>query len=171
MPSSSVSSSGGPPRLGRDPWLWLAAGGGAGLAPFAPGTFGSLVGLALAFAFSLAPFPTAWVACLVAAAVGPAICARGAAATGGADPGWVVWDEIVGVWLAVLLGPAAWAPYGLDWLAPFVLFRFYDILKPGPVRALERLPGGHGVMADDLAAGAVAAATAWLIAWGARGLG
>lgn len=154
-----------PPALDRDPLLWLAAGGGSGLAPWAPGTFGSLVGLAAAIAFQFAPVAVAWGAWIAAALAGPAICARGVRAAGYGDPGWVVWDEVVGVWLAVLLAPRDWSPAALGWGAAFVLFRVFDIAKPGLIRRCERLPGGWGVMADDVAAGAAAGAAAWLLRW------
>ena len=153
------------PAFGRDLLLWLAAGGGAGLAPCAPGTLGSLVGLAIAYGFSFASPAITWAGLGLAAAAGPAICARGARAAGRGDPGWVVWDEIVGVWLAVQLAPHGWPTGGLAYALAFGLFRLYDIAKPGLIRRCERLPGGYGVMADDVAAGVAAAATAWLLRW------
>ncbi len=70
------------------------------------------------------------------------------------DPSWVVIDEIAGQWVA-LLAASAFRPALI--LAGFALFRLFDILKPGPIRAAERLPGAAGVMADDLLAGAAAA--------------
>ncbi len=70
------------------------------------------------------------------------------------DPGWVVVDEIAGQWIALLAAVRAGAP---ALIAGFVLFRVFDILKPGPIRWAERLPGAAGVMADDLLAGIAAA--------------
>ncbi|MGH9661013.1 MAG: phosphatidylglycerophosphatase A family protein, partial [Bryobacteraceae bacterium] len=84
---------------------------------------------------------------------------------GAHDPGVVVIDEFLGQWLA-LAGVAAHntASYNpRSWLAAFVLFRLFDILKPWPCRELERLPGGVGIVADDIAAGAMAALVLWLM--------
>jgi len=75
------------------------------------------------------------------------------------DPQRVVVDEIVGQWLALfLIAPRAWPV-----LAAFLSFRFFDIIKPGPIRRLERLPGGWGIMADDAGAGLAAAAFGHLL--------
>ena len=70
------------------------------------------------------------------------------------DPGCIVSDELAGQWLALLAAPLAW-PW---WLAAFVLFRVFDITKPWPMKALERLPGGWGIVTDDLMAGVYVAA-------------
>jgi len=73
---------------------------------------------------------------------------------GAADPGQVVIDEVLGVWLALAgVTTLNWK----SWILAFALFRFFDILKPPPIRQLETLPGGVGIIADDLAAGACAA--------------
>jgi phosphatidylglycerophosphatase A len=81
---------------------------------------------------------------------------------GGADPGPVVIDEVAGQWLAVLPAPLLLADQsaarlGLAALGAFLLFRLFDVVKPWPVSALERLPGGLGIMADDVAAAGYAA--------------
>lgn len=126
---------------------------GAGRAPVAPGTFGSAAGVVLA---GLAAWGAGrWgVPALALAATAVGIAAAGAVARdlGDDDPGCVVIDEVAGqaVALAFLpLSPGAW-------LAGFLAFRAFDIIKPPPVRFLERLPGGLGIVADDLAAGAYA---------------
>ena len=74
--------------------------------------------------------------------------------SGKKDASEVVIDELAGQWIALLVVPPDWR----WWLAAFVLFRIFDIVKPGPVRMSERLPGGFGVMADDVVAGVLAAA-------------
>ena len=74
--------------------------------------------------------------------------------SGKRDASEVVIDELAGQWIALLVVPPDWR----WWLAAFVLFRLFDIVKPGPVRMAERLPGGLGVMADDVVAGVLASA-------------
>ncbi len=80
--------------------------------------------------------------------------ARAASVAKKEDPGFVVVDEVLGQWVT-LLGATAYNP--ISFVAAFILFRLLDIWKPGPIRRLEKLPGGYGIMADDLAAGAVGA--------------
>lgn len=70
-------------------------------------------------------------------------------------------DEVAGQWITLLVVPFDWR----WWIAAFVAFRLFDILKPGPVRLAERLPGGYGVMADDIVAGALAAACLLALQW------
>jgi phosphatidylglycerophosphatase A len=82
---------------------------------------------------------------------------------GGEDPGPVVIDEVAGQWLSavpalIMIGDQTPLSLGLAAIAAFFLFRFFDVVKPWPVSALERLPGGVGIMADDVGAGVLAAA-------------
>jgi phosphatidylglycerophosphatase A len=123
---------------------------GVGLAPVAPGTWGSLPGVALAWGIGafLGPW---WVAAalLLVAAAGTWAAEGTARHFGHEDPRPVVVDEVAGQLLTLLFVPPTWQAL----LAGFLLFRFFDILKPYPAGALERLPGGAGIMADDLAAG------------------
>ncbi len=142
----------------------LAFGLGAGLAPRAPGTAGTL--LALPFGVLLLALPP-WlhaVIVLLAFAAGIGLCGRTARELGVHDHGGIVWDECVGLWLACWLLPAGW-PW---WLAAFVLFRAFDIVKPWPIGWLDRrVHGGLGIMLDDLVAGLLAwavlqGAAAWL---------
>ncbi len=165
-----------PPWL--DPALVAATCGWVGRIPFAPGTFGSLVGLPLSLATGAA---AAWLAGRLGGGppvalgieavtlaglflIGIPICTRAADLLGGKDPGPVVLDEAVAVPVVLLAVPtAARGPAALA--AAFVLFRVFDILKPPPIRQLERLPAGLGVMADDLGAAALAAACLAATRW------
>ncbi len=139
----------------RQPEGWIALGLGSGLAPWAPGTFGSLA--ALLPWLSLRHLPPAWYLLVVAVTfvLGIWACGRAARSIGVHDHGALVWDEFVGQWLALL--PVLLAPW--YWIAAgFVLFRLLDILKPWPICWVDRrCHGGLGIMLDDLLAGAVAA--------------
>jgi phosphatidylglycerophosphatase A len=132
--------------------LAVATALGAGYAPRAPGTFGSAVGLLLWLALP----KTLWLQLIAIAAVAVVGSWAGTVAEehfGRRDPGEVVVDEVAGMMVVLLLNPIA----GVWWrLLAFGLFRAFDIAKPFPVRRFERLPGGIGIMADDLAAGVYA---------------
>lgn len=142
--------------LGRNPLRWLAFGLGSGLAPKAPGTAGTLAALPLALLLTLLPVWPQLGFLLAAFALGVWLCGRAARELGAHDHGGIVWDEWVGLWLTVWLLPAGW-PW---WLAAFLLFRLFDVIKPWPIRWLDRrVHGGFGIMLDD----AVAALAAWLI--------
>ena len=135
----------------------VASGGGIGFMPRAPGTWGSLLAAVLgAVLLEGGRWPLALGVGLATAAGLWAIPRAG----GDADPGWVVIDEVAGMWLAML--PLARA-YPLAILVAFLLFRLLDITKPGPIGRLDRIPGRVGVMADDLAAGAAAAVLLWAL--------
>lgn len=141
--------------------VWLASGLGVGLVMPAPGTFGALWGLPLAWAYDRLPGELWWwVASLAAVAIGIPICGRAAADLGMKDPGPVVWDEFATVPLVFLFVPVA-----LPWTAVlgFALHRVFDITKPWPCKRLEALPGGLGIVADDVAAALYAAASLWLL--------
>jgi len=75
------------------------------------------------------------------------------------DPSFVVADEVVGQWIALI----AAAPRPWEWLLAFVLFRVFDILKPSPARQFDRMHSGFGIMMDDVAAGVYAMAVVWLV--------
>ena len=133
--------------------LAVASVGGAGYAPIASGTVGSLVA---AIALWLIPFsPTALLATLVAVTIaGVWASSRVERALDAKDPGIIVIDEVAGMFLAVLFLPRT-----LPVLATaFLLFRLFDIWKPYPARQIQALHGGLGVMLDDLIAGAYALA-------------
>ena len=120
---------------------------GLGLLPKAPGTFGTLGGVAIAW---FLPDETALrITTLVITLVGLGLATLAEKHVGGKDPQWFVLDEVAG-YLAVLIG----LPFREPWVlvAAFVAFRLFDITKPWPIRKFEELPGGVGVMADDLIA-------------------
>jgi phosphatidylglycerophosphatase A len=129
---------------------FLAFGFGSGLLTRAPGTMGTLVAVPFAYWLHLLDGATmAWI--LIGAFVaGVWLCQRVAERLGVGDYGGIVWDEIVGYCVA-----AAWIPNHWAWfLAAFALFRFFDIVKPWPISALEtRFDGGFGIMVDDVLAG------------------
>ncbi len=135
---------------------------GCGYSPVAPGTVGSAAALAIGLALhEVAGLP--WWGFLVLGAIGfvPAVWAAGATARELKlkDPGLVVVDEVLGQWIALAgAGAYNWKSYA----AAFFLFRLFDIWKPPPVRQLEALPGGLGINADDVMAGAYAAAVLFL---------
>ncbi len=134
----------------RTPLGFLAFGFGSGLLTRAPGTMGTLA--ALPVAIWLQSETGRWEFWFLAAAflAGIPICEYATKKLGVEDYGGVVWDEMVGFWFAT-----AWLPAHPLWLIPAcVLFRFFDIIKPWPISALEeRYDGGFGIMVDDLAAG------------------
>jgi phosphatidylglycerophosphatase A len=128
---------------------------GIGRVRTAPGTVASAVALLLAVAIVFAggrvALVFAWFAVNAAGAWASEHYAR---ETGRDDPSECVIDEVAGQWIA-----CAFAPFSLvGFLLAFALFRFFDIVKPWPISLLERLPGGIGIMADDLAAGLAAGA-------------
>lgn len=140
-------------------WFYL------GYFPKGPGTAGSLgallVGLPLAMYFAWPPVAFALMAAVLLV---PGIWAADRMATEGGkkDPQTVVVDEVIGQWIALAGAPA------LNWkyvLAAFVLFRAFDIWKPQPVRALERVPGGAGIVLDDVMAGMYGALVLLAFGW------
>lgn len=139
-----------PGFLVRHPAHFIALGFGTGLSPIMPGTFGTLLAFPLyaMLAQALAPLGVA-LAIVALFGVGAWACARTGRDLGVPDHGAMNWDEVV-AFLAVLL----LTPEGLGWQAgAFVAFRFFDMVKPPPIRHLERaVKGGLGVMLDDVAA-------------------
>ncbi|MBT3734740.1 phosphatidylglycerophosphatase A [Pseudomonadales bacterium] len=131
-------------------WYFLALGFGSGLAPRAPGTFGTLAALPVYFAIShLGPVAYAlWV--FLAFVFGIWLCGHVANDMKVKDPGCIVWDEFVGLWITLFMLPVGWY-----WIfIGFGLFRFFDIVKPWPVSWADKsLSGGMGIMVDDVLAG------------------
>lgn len=152
------------PRVWSNFWHFLAFGFGSGLARRAPGTWGTVAGLAFVPLLQLISLPLALLIIATASVFGVWLCGKVADDLGVHDHGGIVWDEFVGIWITLVLLPAHWG----WWLAGFIAFRFFDILKPWPIRALDRrLGGGLGIMLDDILAGICAAlvllaASLWL---------
>jgi phosphatidylglycerophosphatase A len=143
-------------RDGSDPEVFFICGFGSGFVPFGPGTWGSLLAVAIWW-FALSPLSLVVQLLLIAGVylLGSWATGRVQKRYGIVDDGAIVVDEFVGQWLALLA-----LPLELVWVAAgFALFRLFDIWKPGPIRWLERnLGGAQGVMADDVLAGIAAAA-------------
>jgi phosphatidylglycerophosphatase A len=142
---------------------WIATWFGVGLAPRAPGTLGSIAALPLYWVLERGPSAALPIAVVLVTAIGVWSGQRVATSVGDSDPQIVVIDEVAGVLLAL------WLAGGGNWmvdLLALVLFRVFDIFKPWPIGALERLkPAGVGIMADDIGAGLVAGLIAAIIAW------
>lgn len=124
---------------------FLATGFGTGYAPIIPGTIGTLPAVAMAYFFDFNLYII-----IVIALLGLYICHEAEKLFVEHDPSKVVFDEIAGFLVASFL-----IPTNSLWLA-FIAFRFFDMIKPYPINKLQELPGGLGVMVDDLAAGLVA---------------
>jgi phosphatidylglycerophosphatase A len=156
----------GPDNLARtvltDPVNFLAFGFGSGLAPVAPGTFGSIPGLVL---FWLTLDFGLYVQLSIAvgmALVGIWICGESARRIGVHDHGGIVWDEIVGMYITLFAAPVSVVGFVLA----FILFRIMDIVKPWPIRDLDHsIHGGLGIMLDDLVAALYAALLLGLYGW------
>jgi phosphatidylglycerophosphatase A len=146
----------------KDPVHILAFGFGTGLAPFAPGTFGSLPGILL---FWLTMGFGLYIQLGIAVAItlaGIWICGESARRIGVHDHGGIVWDEIVGMYVTLLVAPVSVS----GWILAFVLFRAMDIVKPWPIRDMDHsIGGGVGIMLDDLAAALYAAILLGLYGW------
>jgi phosphatidylglycerophosphatase A len=132
--------------------LFCGTGLMIGRIPVAPGTFGSVAGIALCLVFARLPLAAATAAAIGFIFFSIWIADRSVRILGAKDPGCIVIDEIAGM-VATLHGLP---PDPVVVLAGFILFRLLDISKPLGIRRLEKLPGGLGVVADDVAAGVVA---------------
>lgn len=147
------------PRLLCHPVHFLSLGFGSGLAPKAPGTFGTLAAVPLYWLLSAATLPVYLAVVIALTVLGVWLCDHTARALGVHDHPAIVWDEVAGYLITMIAAPAGW-----QWLLlGFVLFRLFDILKPWPIRWIDRqVHGGLGIMLDDVLAGAMA----WLVLQG-----
>ena len=126
----------------------------------APGTIGSLVAAIAGYAIASYGHGALIAATFIVTVIGVFAADAYAKATGRKDPSEVIIDEVAGQWLTLII-----LPHDIFWYAAgFALFRLFDIVKPGPVRQAEALPGGIGVMADDLVAGLLSALCLWIAA-------
>lgn len=139
-----------PASVWRNPVHFLAFGLGSGAAPVAPGTFGTLAAVLIYLALPSMGWMWYLLMLLLTFVAGIWICGKTADDIGVHDHGGIVWDEFVGLWLTMFLAPPGWV-----WLLlGFVLFRIFDVLKPWPIRWLDRrVAGGFGIMIDDILAG------------------
>lgn len=151
----------------RNPVHFLAFGFGSGLAGKMPGTFGTLAALPLVVLLSMYTSLSFYLAATVLASVlGIWICGKTADDMQVHDDSSIVWDEIAGMLITMLAVPITWQSL----LIGFLLFRFFDILKPWPISYLDKhVHGGFGIMADDILAGVfslaglhILLANAWL---------
>ncbi|MDF1692277.1 MAG: phosphatidylglycerophosphatase A [Zhongshania sp.] len=149
-----------PVSLLKNPVHLLSVGFGSGLAAKAPGTFGTIAALPFWYALQFLP-PVYYVVVLILAFVlGVYLCGATAEALGVHDHGGIVWDEFVGLWIALFM-----VPMNIWWIAlGFALFRLFDIWKPWPIRVLDaKVQGGFGIMIDDVLAGVYAYLTLQLL--------
>lgn len=134
----------------KNPLHWLALGFGSGLSPKAPGTFGTLAAIPLWFLIKDLPISLYLTIIVVGYIAGIWICNSATKAIGKPDHGAIVWDEIIGFWITMIFAPSGWVSI----IAGFVLFRFFDILKPWPISFFDKkIHGGNGIMLDDVVAG------------------
>lgn len=132
--------------------LFFAAGFGSGFSPKAPGTAGSLVGVLIFCIIHDSPYYVVITAVFLLAGI--PLASRAEGLLGKKDAKQIVIDEIAGQLIALYAVPFAFWPI----LSGFLLFRLFDIWKVWPINRMERLPGGYGVMMDDVAAGFIALA-------------
>jgi len=134
----------------KNPVHFLALGFGSGLAAKAPGTFGTLAAVPLVYLMSHLSLTAFIIITVISTLVGFYICDKAAKDMGVHDHGAIVWDEVAGLMITMIAAPA-----GVLWMViGFALFRFFDILKPWPIRWLDaKVHGGFGIMIDDVLAG------------------
>ena len=139
--------------LFASPANFLGLGLGSGLSPIMPGTAGTLAAIIPYLFLQHLPLTAYLLVIVITALVGIKICDATAKSLGVHDHGSIVWDEFVGFWITMIAAPTGW-----QWiLAGFILFRFFDIVKPWPISWLDKhVDGGFGIMIDDVVAGLMA---------------
>ena len=143
-----------------NPIHFLALGFGSGLAPKAPGTFGTIAAIPVFLLSLYLSNLNNLLLILVMSVTGIYICGKAAKDAGVHDHGAIVWDEIVGFMITMYLMPVTWWSV----LLGFALFRFFDIIKPWPISYIDKnCHGGLGIMLDDIAAGLAAWLCMYLI--------
>lgn len=160
---------------------WLGLGLGTGLPKKAPGTWGTVGGLMIALPMLLLGFWGFLAVVAVGCLVGSYVCGKTSKLMGVHDDPHIVFDEWVGMWISLL--PSVWllaqtqdtAKTGLEYyhpstvllfIVPFVLFRFFDIIKPPPIKWVDKnVSGGFGILIDDVLAGVMAAILIFMLSW------
>ena len=137
----------------KQPIQFLALGFGSGLAPKAPGTFGTLAAIPLFLLLAMLT-PLAYLGAVVVMSIaGIYICGKAADDVGVHDHPAIVWDEFIGYFITMFMVPVSWQSV----LMGFLLFRLFDILKPWPISFIDKnMSGGLGIMFDDILAGVFA---------------
>ncbi|MDX1302450.1 phosphatidylglycerophosphatase A [Photobacterium sp.] len=147
----------------KNPWHLLATGFGSGLSPIVPGTVGTVASIPFYLLMVQLPFAAYLLITIIAAIIGITICQKTSDDMGVHDHGSIVWDEFVGFWITMAIAPV------LSWqwvLAGFILFRFFDMVKPWPISWLDKhVHGGFGIMVDDILAGFMAMIALWGIGY------
>jgi phosphatidylglycerophosphatase A len=138
----------------RNPAHVLAFGFGSGLSPRAPGTAGTVLAVLLYLPMIGLAWPLYLALLIITGLAGIWLCGKTSRDLGVHDHGGIVWDEFVGFWITMFLAPAGWL-----WIAyGFLLFRLLDIVKPWPIKWIDKkVAGGLGIMLDDVLAGIMAA--------------
>ena len=131
----------------------IATGGGAGFLPKAPGTAGSVVGVVVFLLLESAQAGAYFLHVILFFLIAGTLAAHRVETLWGHDSQRIVIDEVIGQWIAFSLSAGRMEVSVFSVLAGFALFRLFDIVKPPPLRRLEKLPGGVGVIADDVGAG------------------
>lgn len=150
-------------KVWQDPTYFIAFGFGSGLMPVAPGTWGTLAAIPVYLLLAGQPLIIYLLMTILAFLLGVWVSDKVSQELGVHDYSGIVWDEVVGYLLTMTMAPA-----GLGWMIiGFFLFRIFDIWKPQPIRSIDKqVPGGLGIMLDDV----LAAIPAWLLmqllAWG-----
>jgi len=149
-PSIDPEDQAGAKPKSRNPVYWVAVGFGSGLAPKAPGTAGTLVAIPLYLSLNQLLLWQYLAIVVIVTVVGIWICGVAARQLGAHDHPSIVWDEIAGYLITMIAAPIGWI-----WVVTgFALFRFFDIVKPWPIRLIDqRIKGGIGIMFDDVLAG------------------
>ena len=149
-------------KILTNPIHCLAFGFGSGLAPKAPGTFGTIAAIPLYLLLCHLSLPLYAAVLVLSFVIGVYLCGKTADDLGVHDHPGIVWDEFVGFWITMFAAPAGWA-----WLLlGFILFRIFDIWKPWPIRVLDKnMESGLGIMIDDVLAGVYALLILQLLAF------
>lgn len=149
-------------KVMTSPVHFLAFGFGSGLAPFAPGTFGTLMAVPLYLLMSNLSLSLYLIITVVVCVIGVWICGRSSEKLGVHDHSGIVWDEFAGYFVTMIMAPAGW----LWVIIGFALFRLFDIWKPWPISVLDKqVHGGLGIMVDDILAGIFAMICLQLLAY------